>query len=198
MRSLTRSRYYVQCGLDEKLKKWSDTRFWDELRSRLSPQVASAVITGPVYRKKHRSVAQFRGRTTAISDTNLPKGGRMTTKAIARWTTRSFRFAGSGTACIDFRLRRDRGIAAAQAFFRKALGSNGSRFPRTVTLVEQGRRGIKARCGPLKGFKSFVTAAVTLDGFEYAHRIRKRQFNCKRRRHRFGRNRRIDWEIALA
>ena len=35
---------------------------------------------------------------------------------------------------IDFLLRRDRGIAAAQALFRKALASNGDRFPRTVTL----------------------------------------------------------------
>ena len=34
---------------------------------------------------------------------------------------------------IDFLLRRDRGIAAAQAFFRKALHSNGERFARTVT-----------------------------------------------------------------
>ena len=133
---------------------------------------------------------------------------------------------------IDFLLRRDRGIAAAQAFFRKALDSNGDRFPRTVTLdghvpsrsalwklrrehikwrhvrvrtckylnniVEQDHRGIKARCGPLKGFKSFVTAAVTLAGFELAHRIRKRQFNFRRRGRRFGLNRRIDWQIALA
>jgi transposase-like protein len=35
---------------------------------------------------------------------------------------------------IDFLPRRDRAIAAAQAFFRKALDSNGQRFPRTVTL----------------------------------------------------------------
>ena len=34
----------------------------------------------------------------------------------------------------DFLLCRDRGIAAAQAFFHKALDSHGSRFPRTVTL----------------------------------------------------------------
>ena len=133
---------------------------------------------------------------------------------------------------IDFLLRRDRGIAAAQALFRKALNSNGERCPRTVTLdghvpsrsalwkmrrehvkwrhvkvrtckylnnlVEQDHRGIKARYGPLKGFKSFVTAAVTLAGFELAHRIRKRQFNLKRRGRRFGLNRKIDWEIALA
>ena len=129
---------------------------------------------------------------------------------------------------IDFLLRRDCGIAAAQAFFRKALDSNGDRFPRTVTLdghvpsrselwklrrdrvkwrhvrvrtckylnniVEQDHRGIKARYGPLKGFKSFVTAAVTLAGFELAHRIRKCQFNFRRRGRRFGRNR----QIALA
>jgi len=37
---------------------------------------------------------------------------------------------------IDFLLRRDRGVAAAQAFFRRALDSNGDRFPRTVTLDE--------------------------------------------------------------
>ena len=30
-RSRTRSRYYVQCGLDEKVESWSDAAFWDEL-----------------------------------------------------------------------------------------------------------------------------------------------------------------------
>ncbi len=35
---------------------------------------------------------------------------------------------------VDFLLRRDRGIAAAQAFFRKALHTNGCRRPRTITL----------------------------------------------------------------
>ena len=34
-------------------------------------------------------------------------------------------------------LHCDRGIAAAQAFLRKALGSNGQRRPRTVTLDRQ-------------------------------------------------------------
>ncbi|MDB5898759.1 MAG: 4-hydroxybenzoate 3-monooxygenase, partial [Ramlibacter sp.] len=37
MRSLTRSRYYVQCPLDDKVEDWSDQRFWDELRRRLDP-----------------------------------------------------------------------------------------------------------------------------------------------------------------
>jgi len=30
---------------------------------------------------------------------------------------------------VDFLLRRDRGIAAAQAFFRKALATNPTRWP---------------------------------------------------------------------
>jgi len=57
MRSPTRSRYYVQCGLDEKLEAWSDSRFWDELRSRLPEDIADAVITGPSIEK---SVAPLR------------------------------------------------------------------------------------------------------------------------------------------
>jgi transposase-like protein len=35
---------------------------------------------------------------------------------------------------VDFLLRRDRGIAAAKAFFRKAHASNAPRVPRKVTL----------------------------------------------------------------
>jgi len=35
---------------------------------------------------------------------------------------------------VDFLLRRDRGIVAAQAFFRKALATNLNRLPRKVTL----------------------------------------------------------------
>ena len=30
MRSPRRSRYYIQCGLDERLEDWPDDRFWDE------------------------------------------------------------------------------------------------------------------------------------------------------------------------
>ncbi len=37
MRSATRSRYYVQCALDETPASWSDGRFWDELVLRLGP-----------------------------------------------------------------------------------------------------------------------------------------------------------------
>ncbi|MCB0097219.1 MAG: FAD-dependent monooxygenase, partial [Caldilineaceae bacterium] len=43
----TRSRYYVQCSLDDKVENWSDDAFWDELRRRLPPETAAKLITGP-------------------------------------------------------------------------------------------------------------------------------------------------------
>jgi p-hydroxybenzoate 3-monooxygenase len=59
MRSPTRSRYYVQCGLDEKIESWSDQRFWDELRLRLPDAVAAAVVTGPSIEKSIAPLRSF-------------------------------------------------------------------------------------------------------------------------------------------
>jgi p-hydroxybenzoate 3-monooxygenase len=59
MRSLNRSRYYVQCGLDEKVEAWSDARFWEELRSRLPVQVADAIVTGPSIEKSIAPLRSF-------------------------------------------------------------------------------------------------------------------------------------------
>lgn len=47
MRSPTRSRYYVQCSLDDSVETWSDDAFWAELRRRLPQAVADKVVTGP-------------------------------------------------------------------------------------------------------------------------------------------------------
>lgn len=47
MRSPTRSRYYVQCTLDDKVEYWSDDAFWAELRRRLPPETAKKLVTGP-------------------------------------------------------------------------------------------------------------------------------------------------------
>ncbi len=47
MRSHTRSRYYIQCELDDDVENWSDDAFWDELRRRLPPEAAENVTTGP-------------------------------------------------------------------------------------------------------------------------------------------------------
>lgn len=57
MRSHTRSRYYIQCAADEDIGAWTDQMFWDELRLRLDPEAAEAVVTGPSIEK---SVAPLR------------------------------------------------------------------------------------------------------------------------------------------
>ncbi len=57
MRSPTRSRYYVQCALDEKVESWSDQAFWDELKRRLDPEAVAHLVTGPSIEK---SIAPLR------------------------------------------------------------------------------------------------------------------------------------------
>ncbi|MEO6274358.1 MAG: 4-hydroxybenzoate 3-monooxygenase [Rhodoferax sp.] len=59
MRSLTRSRYYVQCPMDDKVEAWSDQRFWDELRSRLDPELAERIVTGPTLEKSIAPLRSF-------------------------------------------------------------------------------------------------------------------------------------------
>lgn len=59
MRSMTRSRYYVQCPLDDKVEDWSDERFWDELRRRLDPGLAGKIVTGPSIEKSIAPLRSF-------------------------------------------------------------------------------------------------------------------------------------------
>lgn len=59
MRSHTRSRYYVQCTLDDKVEEWSDDRFWDELRRRLPPETAEKMTTGPSIEKSIAPLRSF-------------------------------------------------------------------------------------------------------------------------------------------
>ncbi|TAU90547.1 4-hydroxybenzoate 3-monooxygenase [Rhizobium leguminosarum] len=59
MRSATRSRYYIQCALDEKIDDWSDDRFWDELRRRLPVHHAEALATAPSFEKSIAPLRSF-------------------------------------------------------------------------------------------------------------------------------------------
>lgn len=59
MRSETRSRYYLQCSLDEKVEDWSDDRFYDELRRRLPENHAEALVTGPSFEKSIAPLRSF-------------------------------------------------------------------------------------------------------------------------------------------
>jgi p-hydroxybenzoate 3-monooxygenase len=47
MRSMTRSRYYLQVPLEEDVDDWSDDRFWTELKRRLPADAAARLQTGP-------------------------------------------------------------------------------------------------------------------------------------------------------
>ncbi|MBV8975329.1 MAG: 4-hydroxybenzoate 3-monooxygenase [Sinobacteraceae bacterium] len=51
MRSRGRSRYYVQCMLEERVEEWPDVRFWDELRLRVPESYAARLVTGPALEK---------------------------------------------------------------------------------------------------------------------------------------------------
>jgi len=59
MRSMTRSRHYVQCSLDDKVEQWSDDAFWDELRRRLDPAAAESLVTGPSIEKSIAPLRSF-------------------------------------------------------------------------------------------------------------------------------------------
>jgi p-hydroxybenzoate 3-monooxygenase len=59
MRSMRRSRYYVQCSLDDHVDQWPDARFWDELKRRLDPAAADKLITGPSIEKSIAPLRSF-------------------------------------------------------------------------------------------------------------------------------------------
>ena len=60
-RSHTRSRYYLQVPLTDKLEDWSDAAFWEELRLRLDPAARAQLVTGPSIEK---SIAPLRSFVT--------------------------------------------------------------------------------------------------------------------------------------
>lgn len=59
MRSWSRSRYYIQCPVDDAVKQWSDDAFWDELRRRLPADLAERLVTGPSIEKSIAALRSF-------------------------------------------------------------------------------------------------------------------------------------------
>ncbi|WP_173664507.1 4-hydroxybenzoate 3-monooxygenase [Pseudomonas synxantha] len=59
MRSLTRSRYYLQVPQDEVVEQWSDARFWEELKARLPSTLAEQLVTGPSLEKSIAPLRSF-------------------------------------------------------------------------------------------------------------------------------------------
>jgi len=59
MRSHTRSRYYVQVPLQDKVEAWSDEAFWNELRSRLDPAARERLVIGASIEKSIAPLRSF-------------------------------------------------------------------------------------------------------------------------------------------
>lgn len=59
MRSQTRSRYYIQVPLTDKVEDWSDEAFWTELKLRLPKDVADKMETGPSIEKSIAPLRSF-------------------------------------------------------------------------------------------------------------------------------------------
>ncbi len=58
-RSATRSRYYLQVPLTDKVEDWSDEAFWDELRLRLDPAARANLVTGASLEKSIAPLRSF-------------------------------------------------------------------------------------------------------------------------------------------
>lgn len=59
MRSSHRSRYYLQCTLDDHIDNWPDDKFWDELKRRLDPEAVDHLVTGPSIEKSIAPLRSF-------------------------------------------------------------------------------------------------------------------------------------------
>jgi p-hydroxybenzoate 3-monooxygenase len=113
MRSRTRSRYYVQVPLSEKVEQWSDARFWDELRARLDPEAAAALTTGPALEKSIAPLRSFvaepmrfgrlllAGDAAHIVPPTGAKGLNLAASDVRYLASALVEFFGGGTAGID-------------------------------------------------------------------------------------------------
>jgi p-hydroxybenzoate 3-monooxygenase len=59
MRSMHRSRYYLQCSMDDHIDQWPDDRFWDELKRRLDRKAVDNLVTGPSIEKSIAPLRSF-------------------------------------------------------------------------------------------------------------------------------------------
>ena len=58
-RSKVRSRYYVQCALDDPISAWTDDAFWSELKRRLPADTAAQLVTGAAIEKSIAPLRSF-------------------------------------------------------------------------------------------------------------------------------------------
>jgi p-hydroxybenzoate 3-monooxygenase len=82
MRSMTRSRYYLQCRLDDQLDNWPDDKFWEELIHRLDPDAVGNLQIGPSI-EKSSAFAELRCGAHALRAA-VPIGRRSAHRAANR------------------------------------------------------------------------------------------------------------------
>lgn len=125
MRSATRSRYYLQVGLEEKVEDWSDQRFWGELRRRLPEDVAARLITGPsLERVSRRCAASWWNRcstATCFWSATRPISSRRRVPKGSIWLpAMSARCTASCSRCIE------RGVSTCWSVIRRSVcGASG-------------------------------------------------------------------------
>ena len=179
MRSATRSRYYLQCGLDEKVEQWSDDAFWDELRRRLDPALAESLVTGPSIEKSIAPLRSFVaepmrfGRLFLAGDAAHivpPTGAKGLNLAVAdvRLLAQALtqRFAGSDEGIDRYSercLRRVWKVTRFSWWFTSLM----HRFPETGAF---GTRLQEAELGYLSGSRAASTAlAENYVGLDHDH-----------------------------
>ncbi len=59
MRSENRSRYYIQCDINDQLQEWPDERYWEELAQRLGPEAAANLQAGDSIEKSIAPLRSF-------------------------------------------------------------------------------------------------------------------------------------------
>jgi len=169
MRSLTRSRYYVQVPLAEKLEDWSDARFFDELRRRLPADVAAAVTPGTSIEK---SIAPLRSYVAEPM-----RFGRLFLAGDAAHIVPPTGAKGLNLAASDVRYLadglighyRDRSDAGLDAYSPRALSRiwRAERFSWWMTSVlhrfpEAGRFGERLQLAELNYIAESVAASTTV------------------------------------
>jgi p-hydroxybenzoate 3-monooxygenase len=130
MRSLTRSRYYLQCRPEDRAEDWSDARFWDELRARLPHDFGAALVTGPSIEKSIAPLRSFVaeplrfGRLFLVGDAAHivpPTGAKglnlaaADVRVLSRALVEHYR-TGSGTLLEEYSARALRRIWRAERF----------------------------------------------------------------------------------
>jgi p-hydroxybenzoate 3-monooxygenase len=128
-RSKVRSRYYVQCALDDRVEQWSDDAFWAELKRRLPADTAAQLVTGASIEKSIAPLRSFVaeplrfGRLFLVGDAGhiVPptgaKGLNLAASDVAYlWQGLCSHFAGSSTELDHYSARALARIWKAERF----------------------------------------------------------------------------------